>query len=128
MLKTISAGLLAASVIAAPALAAETGKSATQAPVNKADQTQSKASNAAVKPDVKSTARTDAKTGTKTAGKADARAKAMNANAAISPSEHHTYLRSHRHHHKMVSAAKPQPSVGTKPAAPVTTGTGKSAH
>ena len=124
MLKTISAGLLAASVIAAPALAAETGKSATQAPVNKADQTQSKASNAAVKPDVKSTARTDAKT----AGKADARAKAMNANAAISPSEHHTYLRSHRHHHKMVSAAKPQPSVGTKPAAPVTTGTGKSAH
>ncbi|WP_225713257.1 His-rich protein BRANT [Bradyrhizobium semiaridum] len=35
MLKTISAALLAMSVIAAPALAAETGKTATPAPVTK---------------------------------------------------------------------------------------------
>ena len=41
MLKTISAALLAASVIAAPAFATETPK--TTAPVIKADQTQTKA-------------------------------------------------------------------------------------
>jgi hypothetical protein len=53
MLKTISAALLAVSFIAAPALAATSGKSATTpvaktttAPVIKADQTKSKALNA----------------------------------------------------------------------------------
>jgi len=53
MIKTISAALLAVSFIAAPALAATTGKTATApaakttaAPVIKADQTKSKALNA----------------------------------------------------------------------------------
>ena len=81
MLKTISAALLAASVIAAPAFATETTK--TTAPVIKADQTQTKT---------------------------------MNANAAVTPAEHKT-MRTHRHHHKQVSAKKSpkaQPDM-TKP-------------
>ena len=51
MLKTISAALLAASVIAAPAFAAEAGKTTTTAPVIKADQSQTKVSTTAVKPE-----------------------------------------------------------------------------
>ncbi|MFT4121200.1 His-rich protein BRANT [Bradyrhizobium sp.] len=105
MLKTISAALLAASVIAAPAFAAETGKTTTNttAPVIKADQTQTKASNTAAKPEA--------------AVKPDSKAKAMNANAAVTPDEHKA-VRAHRHHHKQVSAKKSlkaQPDV-TKPA------------
>jgi|SRR5437899_12858753 hypothetical protein len=123
MLKTISAALLAASVIAAPAFAAEAGKTTTTAPVIKADQTQTKASNTAAKPDaaVKADAKTgavksDAKVGAKADVKADSKAKAMNANAAITPDEHKT-VRTHRHHHKHLSAKKSlkaQPDV-TKP-------------
>ena len=120
MLKTISAALLAASVIAAPAFAAEAGKTTTTtAPVIKADQTQTKASNTAAKPDA--TVKADAKTAgvkadAKVDAKADAKAKAMNANAAITPDEHKT-VRTHRHHHKHLSARKSlkaQPDV-TKP-------------
>lgn len=110
MLKTISAALLAASVIAAPAFAAEAGKTMTTAPVIKADQTQSKVSTTAVKPDasVKADAKTNAKTNAKAAdikssAKVDTKAKAMNANAAIAPDEHKT-VRAHRHHHKHLSA------------------------
>ncbi len=120
MLKTISAALLAASVIAAPAFAAEALKTTTTtAPVIKADQTQTKASNTAVKPDagVKADAKTaDVKSGAKVDAKADSKAKAMNANAAITPDEHKT-VRTHRHHHKHLSARKSlkvQPDV-TKP-------------
>ena len=51
MLKTISAALLAASVIAAPAFAAEAGKTTTTTPVIKADQSQTKVSTTAAKPD-----------------------------------------------------------------------------
>ena len=51
MLKTISAALLAASVIAAPAFAAEAGKTTTTTPVIKADQAQTKVSTTAAKPD-----------------------------------------------------------------------------
>lgn len=125
MLKTISAALLAASVIAAPALAAEAGKTTTTtAPVIKADQTQSKVSTTAAKPDAKSAAKTDAKTDAKTAdiksgAKVDTKSKAMNANAAITPDEHKT-VRTHRHHHKHLSAKKSlkaQPDLGK----PVTT-------
>jgi hypothetical protein len=125
MLKTISAAFLAASVIAAPAIAAEAGKSTTQAPVIKTDQTQTKASTTAVKPDVKADTKSDAK------------AKTMNANAAVTPSEHRKHVRSHRHHHKMVAAktsavktpaATTQPSVGAKPTEPVTTGKAKSSY
>ena len=100
MLKTISAALLAASVIAAPAFATETTKTTTTAPVIKADQTQTKVS----KPDA--------------GAKADSKAKSMNANAAVTPAEHKS-VRTPRHHHKQVSAKKSpkaQPDV-TKPAA-----------
>jgi hypothetical protein len=124
MLKTISAALLAASVIVAPALAAETGKTepgktTTQAPVIKADQTQSKAA-------VKSTAKS---------AKADVKSKAMNANAMVGP-EHTKHVRSHRHH-KMTAAASSstkapsamaQPSAGAKSTEPVTTGKAKSTY
>ncbi|MCP3445194.1 His-rich protein BRANT [Bradyrhizobium sp. CCGUVB14] len=120
MLKTISAALLAASVIAAPAFAAEAGKTTTAAPVIKADQTQSKVSTTAAKPDagVKADAKTGAKTDGKSAdvkstakpdvkadAKVDTKTKAMNANAAITPDEHKT-VRTHRHHHKHLSAKK----------------------
>lgn len=117
MLKTISAALLAASVIAAPAFAAEAGKTTTTAPVIKADQTQSKVSTTAAKPDAG--VKADAKTADVKAGaKVDAKTKAMNANAAITPDEHKT-VRTHRHHHKHLSAKKSlkaEPDV-TKPVA-----------
>ncbi|MGY4503821.1 hypothetical protein ACVWYH_007778 [Bradyrhizobium sp. GM24.11] len=119
MLKTISAALLAASVIAAPAFAAEAGKTTTTtAPVIKADQTQSKMSTTAAKPDAgvktdgktadiksKSGAKVDAKPDVKADAKVDPKTKAMNANAAITPDEHKT-VRTHRHHHKHLSAKK----------------------
>lgn len=105
MLKTISAALLAASVIAAPAFAAEAGKTTTTtAPVIKADQTQSKMSTTAAKPDAG--VKTDGKTADiKSGAKVDPKTKAMNANAAITPDEHKT-VRTHRHHHKHLSAKK----------------------
>ncbi|MET4072050.1 hypothetical protein ABID58_006874 [Bradyrhizobium sp. S3.2.6] len=127
MLKTISAALLAASVIAAPAFAAEAGKTTTTAPVIKADQTQSKVSTTAAKPDAKTDGKTDGKTadiksGAKSGAKsdvkadADTKAKAMNANAAITPDQHKT-VRTHRHHDKHLSAKKSlkTPSGVTKP-------------
>jgi len=109
MLKTISAALLAASVIAAPAFATETAKTTATAPVIKADQTQTKA----LKSDAGAKA-ADVKAG----AKVDTKSKAMNANAAVTPAEHKA-TRTHRHHHKQVSAKKSpkaQPDV-TKPAA-----------
>jgi len=121
MLKTISAALLAASVIAAPAFAAETAKTTTTTPVIKADQSQTKVSTTAAKPDAGLKA--DAKTSNvkasdvKADAKVDAKSRAMNANAAVTPDEHKT-VRTHRHHHKHLSAKKSlktQPDV-TKPA------------
>lgn len=118
MLKTISAALLAASVIAAPAFAAEAGKTATTAPVIKADQSQTKAATTAAKPDagVKADLKpTDVKA---IDAKVDSKSKAMNANAAVTTGEHKT-VRKDRHGHKQVSAKesqKAQPDV-TKPAA-----------
>jgi hypothetical protein len=126
MLKTISAALLAASVIAAPAFAAETAETTTTTPVIKADQSQTKVSTTAAKPDagLKADAKTsNAKTSNvkasdvKADAKVDAKSKAMNANAAVTPDEHKT-VRTHRHHHKHLSAKKSlktQPDV-TKPA------------
>ena len=102
MLKTISAALLAASLIAAPALAAETGKTAGQTPVTKTGQTQAKASNTAVKPDIKSNTRVHAKNYTKK----HTRAKAMNANARMNHKGHHKSARSYHHHRKMASAKR----------------------
>ncbi|MCP3388790.1 hypothetical protein NLM27_08350 [Bradyrhizobium sp. CCGB12] len=120
MLKTISAALLAASVIAAPAFATEPGKTTT-APVIKADQSQTKAANTAVEPDagVKADAKgADVKAADVKAGaKVYSKSSAMNANAAVTPDAHKT-VRKHRHHNKQVSAKesqKAQPDV-TKPA------------
>lgn len=110
MLKTISAALLAASVIAAPAFAAEAGKTTTTAPVIKADQSQTKASNTAAKPQA------GVKADAKAAAKVDTKSKAMNANAAVTPEAHKT-VRMHRHHHKHLAARKSlkaQPDI-TKP-------------
>jgi hypothetical protein len=118
MLKTISAALLAASVIAAPAFAAET---ATTTPVIKADQSQTKVSTTAAKPDAGLKANVKASdvkaSDVKADAKVDTKSKAMNANAAVTPDEHKT-VRKHRHHHKHLSAKKSlktQPDV-TKPA------------
>src|SRR5438067_11163493 len=103
MLKTISAALLAASVIAAPAFAAEAGKTTTTAPVIKADQSQTKVPNTAVKPSVKAdTKAADAKADTKL----DSEATAINANAAVTPADHKT-VRTHRPPHTQVSANTP---------------------
>jgi hypothetical protein len=121
MLKTISAALLAASVIAAPAFATEAGKTTTTTPVIKADQSQTKVSTTAAKPDagLKANAKaSDVKAlDVKADAKVDTKSKAMNANAAVTPDEHKT-VRKHRHHHKHLSAKKSlktQPDV-TKPA------------
>ena len=117
MLKTISAALLAASVIAAPAFAAEAGKTTTTAPVIKADQSQTKASTTVAKPEAGLKADTKA-TDVKADAKVDTKSKAMNANAAVTPDEHKA-VRTHRHHNKHLSAKKSlkaQPDV-TKPAA-----------
>jgi hypothetical protein len=116
MLKTISAALLAASVIAAPAFATEAGKTTTTTPVIKADQSQTKVSTTAAKPDAGLKA--DAMVSDVKAGaKVDTKSKAMNANAAVTPDQHKT-VRTHRHHHKHLAAKKSlktQPDV-TKPA------------
>jgi hypothetical protein len=85
MLKTISAALLAVSVLAAPAFAATSGKT-TQAPATKTAQIKS-----------------DAKTG----GKTGVKPNALNANAKMS---HHRY----HHHHKKMSALKTHPKTHAK--------------
>ncbi len=100
MLKTISAALLAASFLAAPALAAGTAKT-TKAPVIKAEQ---------------------AKTGTKTSVmKADARkGSALNANARMGRHDV-TPARHHRSHKQMGALKTDQFSKATiKHAAPAT--------
>lgn len=121
MLKTISAALLAASVIAAPAFAAETNKTTTTAPVINAEQGQTKAANTAVKPEAGVKADTkaaDVKADAKTDAKTDGKSNAMNANAAVKSDEHKT-VRKDRHPHEQVTAKeqqKAQPDA-TKPAA-----------
>jgi hypothetical protein len=103
-------------VIAAPAFATEAGKTTTTAPVIKADQGQTKVSTTAAKPDA--AVKADVKASdVKADAKVDTKSKAMNANAAVTPDEHKT-VRTHRHHHKQVSAKKSlkvQPDA-TKPA------------
>jgi hypothetical protein len=97
MLKTISAALLAASVFAAPALAAGStdqapGNKTTQAPVNKANQA----------PTNKTT---------------QAKPSTSNANAKMSRHVKHV---SHHRSHKNMSALKTHKQVSTKHAAPAT--------
>jgi hypothetical protein len=100
MLKTISAALLAASMIAAPAFAANTGK-ATQAPAAKSVQAP------AIKGDANSSAKTSAKASVKASAakvgaKTSTNSGALNANARMS---HHKHYR--HYHHKKMSALKP---------------------
>jgi hypothetical protein len=113
MLKTISAALLAVSVIAAPAFAAGAGKTdgaatvavkTTQVPVIKADQIRPKLSTSAVKP-------------------GDAKAKALNANARMTHHRHHKYVHAHRHHHKMASVKAPMVKIHKVSAKRVAPGT-----
>jgi hypothetical protein len=101
MFKTISAALLAASVIAAPALAASTDKTAT-APVTK------------------TTTAPAAKTTAAPVVKADqAKSKSLNANARTS----HKQVRHHRAH-KQMSVVKPHATkkLAVKPIAPAKRG------
>ena len=125
MLKTISAALLATSVIAAPAFAAEAGKTTTAAPVIKAEQSQTKPATTAAKPEagVKADAKTGVKStdvkasGGKTDAKVDGTSKAMDANAAVNTDQHKNVSK-HRHDDKQVTAKeshKAQPDL-TKPA------------
>jgi hypothetical protein len=85
MLKTISAALLAVSVLAAPALAASSDKT-TQAPASKTAQvpadkaTQVKPKAAQVKPNAD-----------------QAKSKALNANAKMGHHPHYRHHRSHKH-------------------------------
>jgi len=105
MLKTISAALLAASVFAAPALAATRAKTA-QAP----------AANTTQAPMAKTTA---AKTTQAPVIKADrAKSKAMNANAKM----HRHQVRHHRHYNKNVLNKHHTPKVAIKHAAPAKRG------
>ena len=122
MLKTISAALLAASVIAAPAFAAETAKGTTKttAPVIKAEPAQTKAT-VTGKPEVKSDAKADVKAGAKADVRSDAKtdiktSNPMNANAAVTTEQHKT-VHAKRHHGKTVSSKKVQPDLA-KPMAP----------
>ena len=101
MLKTISAALLATSLIAAPAFAAGTKNTATS-PVQ---TTQSKADATGAKIDLKTGAATTT------------RSKALNANAKMN--HHGKHVRHHRSHQKMSSLKTHKVSkISTKPTAP----------
>jgi len=91
MFKTIGAVLLAASVIATPALATGTAKSAGAVSVTKSTQIQAKA---AVKPAGKARAKAHARK--------HAWANLMNANARMGRGKHHRFVRPHHHHGKVV--------------------------
>ena len=92
MLKTISAALLAISVIAAPALAAETGKATTPAPVTKTAPATKTA------PVIKSERLPS---------------KVLNANAKMGR-HHHKHYRHHRHHKHMGMLKVKSPKHATK--------------
>jgi hypothetical protein len=97
MLKTISAALLAVSVIAAPAFAAGQNKAA-QAPVSKTAQAP-----------LAQTANPNAKVDTKS----NAKPGVLNANAKMGR-HHHKHYRHHRHHKKM-GALKAHTKMSFKP-------------
>ena len=99
MLKTISAALVAVSVLAAPALAGAPGKTA-PAPVNKTTQTPVN------------------KTATAPVIKPEGKSKAMNANARMD--SHHKHYRYHRHHkHIGLLKTHAKPHVAIKHVTPV---------
>lgn len=96
MLKTISAALLAVSVLAAPALAAGSSKTSTDAPVIKT--TQGKATQA------KTIQPTSTQSTTTKATTTQAKSGALNANARMGK-HHHKHV-SHRRHHNHNMAAR----------------------
>ena len=99
MLKTISAALVAVSVLATPALAGTPGKTA-QAPVSKT--TQAPANKAAQAPAVRAE---------------PGKAKMLNANARMD--RHHKYYRHHRHHkHIGMLKTRAKPHVAVKHVTP----------
>jgi hypothetical protein len=100
MLKTISAALLAVSVIAAPAFAAGQNKAA-HAPLSKT-----------VQAPLAQTAKTTAKATTKANAKVDSKSGALNANAEMG--RHHKHYRHHRHH-KTMGALKAHTKMSFKP-------------
>jgi hypothetical protein len=107
MLKTISAALLAVSVLAAPALAAGPGKTA-DAPLIKTTQTK------------------DTQAKTTPAATTPAKASVLKANAKMGK-HHRKHLSYHHRHHKMTAfnshsktKLKTSPKVSMKPAAPAT--------
>jgi uncharacterized membrane protein YkoI len=119
MLKTISAALLAVSVLAAPALAAQSGKTTANAPVVKTTKaTQVKSTQ------VKST---HAKI-TRGAATTQVTPSALNANAKMDKHHHRKHYSHYRHHGKMAAMktiqpkahAKTAPKVSLKPAASTT--------
>jgi uncharacterized cupredoxin-like copper-binding protein len=91
MMKTISAALLAVSVLAAPAFAATSGKTA-QAPVTRSAQV---------------------KTDGKIAGKTSVKPNVLNANAKMGH-RHASHYKHHRHHAKKMSALKTQSKTHSK--------------
>jgi hypothetical protein len=107
MLKRISAALLAVSVLAAPALAATSGKT-NEAPLTKSAP-------------VKTSGKTDAKIDAKTDAKAGIKSSVLNANAKMGGhhKSHHSHVRHHSHHKKM-GAIKTHTKVGFKQAKPAT--------
>jgi hypothetical protein len=113
MLKTISAALLAVSVLAAPALAASSGKTnaataTKQTPVTTSDKT-------AVKPDDK----TAVKPADKTAAKPADKSGALNANAKMS-GHHVSHHKVHRSHKSMgATKTKTHSKVSFKQTKPV---------
>ena len=117
MLKTISAALLAASVLAAPALAASSGKTdaapaTKQTPVTTNDKT-------AVKPNDKTAVKPSDKTAVKPDDKSAAKSGALNANAKMS-GHHVSHHKVHRSHKAMgATKTKTHSKVSFKQTKPV---------
>jgi hypothetical protein len=102
MLKTISAALLAVSVIAAPALAADSAKTAKVPAAKTVQAPVAKTSNAKTA-DIKA---------------ASAKPGVMNANAEMG--RHHAKHHRHHRHHEKMGVIKTHSKVGFKQAAPAT--------
>ena len=115
MFKTISAALLAVSVLAAPALAATSGKT-DEAPLTKQSQVKSSAKST-TKAGVTTGAKMGAKTGVKTSAKTAVKPSVLNANAKMG-GHHVTHHKHYRHlsHHKTL---KTHTKVSLKQVKPV---------
>ena len=120
MLKTISAALLAASMIAAPAFAAGTGKTAQTSTVKSEQAVNGTQADTGVKANAKSGAKTSAKTSAKstdkTIAKTSAKSRALNANAKMRRHHHKSHkmsaLKSNETHAKVGFNGAAKPKVG----------------